>query len=145
MTKNRKMEIQTIVEEILTKHNIHYTDDQYVYLKLSMPHYLDLVIVLGNSILVGHYRELNDDLVSDPVLNMERNKIWSPIQIQQGCGDTTCVFYEDGKRMISPDAMKDFMEFQKFVAQSIRENGWLENGVIVKTETSPFIYYNSSH
>jgi hypothetical protein len=121
------MEIQNIVEKILAKNNIDSTKD--FYLKLTMPPYMDLVLERnGDIILVGHYREENGDLISDPVLAMEGGEIWSPIRIELWCGDTICAFYEDEKRMIYPERVKEFRAFQRMFARNIREQGWLENG-----------------
>ena len=84
------MEIQSIVEKILSKHNINPTKDYY--LKLHMEPYQDLIIERNSRIiLVGHYREEGGDLISDPVLAMEdMNEYWYPVRIEQWCGDTTC-------------------------------------------------------
>ncbi len=78
----RKLEIQSITEKILSKHNIDSTAD--FYLKLSMQPYMDLVIERnGNIILVGHYREENGDLISDPVLALEDIcGYWHPLRIE---------------------------------------------------------------
>lgn len=104
MTNNGKMEIQNIVEKLLAKHNIDATKD--FYLKLTMPPYMNLVLERNGDItLVGHYREENGDLISDPVLAMEGQEIWAPVRIELWCGDTICAFYQDGKRMIYPDTL----------------------------------------
>ncbi len=129
---NIKLEIQHIVEKILLKHNIDPTAD--FYLKLSMPPYTDLVIERnGNTILVGHYREENGDLISDPVLAMEDdNGYWYPVRIEQWCGDTICSFWENEKHMIIPGNIKEFKSFQRMFARNIKDQGWLGNGVEVK-------------
>jgi hypothetical protein len=125
---NMRLEIQTITENILVKHNIDPTKD--FYLKLIMPPYMDLVLERnGNTILVGHYREENSDLISDPVLALEDiDGFWHPVRIEQWCGDTICSFWEDDKRMIYPDRIKEFKSFQRMFARNIREQGWLEDG-----------------
>ncbi len=130
--KNIKLEIQSIIEKILLKHNIDPTAD--FYLKLSMPPYMDLVLERnGNTILVGHYREENGDLISDPVLAMEdENGYWYPLRIELWCGDTICSFWENDKRMIIPGNIKEFKSFQRMFARNIREQGWLENGAKVE-------------
>ena len=128
MSKNR-MEIQTIVEKILAKHIIDSTKD--FYLKLTMPPYMDLVLERnGKVILVGHYRDENGDLISDPVLAMENlNGCWYPVRIELWCGDTICAFYKDEKRMIYPERVKEFRSFQRMFARNIREQEWMENGI----------------
>lgn len=131
MSRNGKMEIQKIVEKLLAKHNIDATKD--FYLKLTMPPYVNLVFERNGDItLVGHYREENGDLISDPVLAMEGKEIWAPVRIELWCGDTICSFYEDGKRMIYPDKIKEFRVFQRMFARNIREQKWVENGVRVE-------------
>jgi hypothetical protein len=131
MSNNGKMEIQNIVEKVLAKHNIAATKD--FYLKLTMPPYMDLVLERnGDIILVGHYREENGDLISDPVLAMEGQEIWAPVRIELWCGDTICAFYQDGKRKIYPDKIKEFRFFQRMFARNIREQKWVENGVRVE-------------
>jgi hypothetical protein len=131
--RGRKLEIQTITEKILAKHNIDPTAD--FYLKLTMQPYMDLVIELnGSVILVGHYREENGDLISDPVLALEDiSGYWYPVRIELWCGDTICSFWENDKCMIYPDRIKEFRSFQRMFARNIREQGWLENGVLVKS------------
>jgi hypothetical protein len=70
MSHNGKMEIQNIVEKILAKHNIDPTKD--FYLMLTMFPYMDLVLERNGDItLVGHYREENGDVISDPVLALQ--------------------------------------------------------------------------
>jgi hypothetical protein len=131
MSNNGKMEIQNIVEKLLEKNNIDVTKD--FYLKLTMPPYMNLVLERnGDIILVGHYREENGDLISDPVLAMEGQEIWAPLRIELWCGDTICAFYQDGKRMIYPEKIKEFRVFQRMFARNIREQRWVENGVRVE-------------
>jgi hypothetical protein len=131
MPRNGKMEIQNIVERILQKHGIDAAKD--FYLKLTMPPYMDLVMERnGDTILIGHYREENGDLISDPVLAMEEaGGYWYPVRIEQWCGDTICSFWEGGKQMIYPGKIKEFKSFQCVFAWNIREQGWLENGMKV--------------
>ncbi len=135
MPKNGKLEIQNIVEKILHRHGVDPLHD--FYLKLSMQPYMDLVLERnGNIILVGHYREEDGDLISDPVLAMENTSrecgYWYPVRIEQWCGDTICSFWKDDKQMIYPDKIKEFKSFQRMFAKNIKEQGWLENGVPVK-------------
>jgi len=127
-----KIEIQTISEKILAKHNIDLSHD--FYLKLSNQPYMDLVLERnGDIVLVGHYREENGDLISDPVLALhDIDGYWSPVRIELWCGDTVCSFMQDGKRMIYPDRIKEFKTFQRMFARNIREQGFLEKGGIKK-------------
>ncbi len=126
------MQIQHVVEEILSKHSIDPLHD--FYLKLSMQPYMDLIIERNSDIiLVGHYREEIGDLISDPVLALEdMNGCWYPVRIEQWCGDTICSYWEGGKLMIYPGRMKEFRSFQRMFAKNIREQGWLGNGAKVE-------------
>jgi len=128
----KKLEIQTIAERILAKHNIYPSKD--FYLKLSNQPYMDLILERnGEIILVGHYREEGRDLISDPVLALvEINEFWYPIRIELWLGDTVCSFIQDGKRMIYPDRIKEFRAFQRMFARNIREQEWIEKGEKVK-------------
>lgn len=77
------MEIQNIVEKLLAKHNIDATKD--FYLKLTMPPYMNLVLERnGDIILVGHYREENGGLISDPVLRMFARNIREQKWVENG-------------------------------------------------------------
>lgn len=126
-----KMEIQKIVEKILAKHGINPSHD--FHLMLSNKPYMNLVMERygsNSTIIVGHYFVQNDDLMSDPILAMEEiNGYWSPLRIEQWCGDTICAFDKDGKLTIYPDRMKDFRSFQRMFAYRIKKQGWLKYGV----------------
>ncbi len=132
MVANGKLEIQGITEKILAKHGIDPARD--FYLKLSLCSYMDLIIEKeGNQVLVGHYYEQAGDLISDPVLAFDYdNGYWYPVRTEQAVGDTVCSFWEDGRRMIYPDRIKEFMAFQRMFARNIKEQGWVEDGVKVE-------------
>ncbi len=151
--KNSKLEIQNITEKLLAKYDIDSTKD--FYLKLSIPYYLDLVMERnGSTIRIGHYFVQNSDLMSDPIFVMEDiDGYWSPLRIEQPlrifvassvhepdifsvnfCGDIICAYYQHGRLTIYPGKMQDFRIFQRMFARSIREQGWLEDGV--KSERS---------
>lgn len=126
-----RLEIQNIIEKILRKHDIDPSDESY-YLKLSMPSYDDLVIEKEREqVLIGHYyHHPSGDLISDPVLCFDYNEgYWFPMRIEQALGDTMCSFLRNGKRMIYPQRIREFREFQRMFAKNIKEQGWLENGV----------------
>ncbi len=135
MTNNSKLEIQNVVEKILLKYNIDPSAESY-FLKLRMPNYDDLVIEReGEQVLVGHYyHHPSGDLISDPVLAFDFNGgYWYPVRIEQVFGDTVCSFVENGKRIIYPGRIKEFKSFQRMFARNIKEQGWLEYGVPVKS------------
>jgi len=127
------MEIQTIIEKILRKHNVDVSKD--FYLKLRMPPYLDLSMERnGDIVMVGHYIEQNDDLISDPVLVFDYNNgEWLAYGIEQVLGDTACAYFDNGKRVVYEDRIKEFKTFQKMFAKNIQEQGWEKNGVKVQT------------
>jgi hypothetical protein len=123
------MELQNIVERILQRHGIDATED--FYLKLSAPPYMDLVMERnGDTIIVGHYRIENGDLISDPILAMEETGGYLyPVRIEQWIGDTICSYWENGSHYIVPRAIKEFRSFQRMFAKNIREQGWIESGM----------------
>ncbi len=132
--QKRLLEIQTISEKILRKHGID-PDAHEFYLKLSMTSYDDLVIEKeGTQVLVGHYyKHPSGDLISDPVLAFDYNQgYWFPVRIEQMLGDTVSSYMENGKRMIYPARIKEFKSFQRMFARNIREQGWLEKGVMIE-------------
>jgi hypothetical protein len=82
----------------------------------------------NNTIIVGHYFVQNGDLMGDPILAMEDiSGYWSPLYVEQLCGDTICAFYKDGKLTIYPDRMKDFMSFQRMFALRIKSKDGKES------------------
>ncbi len=131
MSKNGKLEIQTIIEKILLKHGLDPAAYEF-YLKLSMPGYDDLVIEKeGGQVLVGHYyHHPSGDLISDPVFAFDYNQgYWFPVRIEQVLGDTVCSYEENGKRMVYRARIKEFRSFQRMFARNVKEQAWLENGV----------------
>ena len=129
----RKLELKTLTEKILLKHGIDSSKD--FYLKLSMPPYVDLVMEReGDIIIIGHYRKDNGDTISDPVLVFSYNQDkWLPLGIEQVLGDTVCAYFENGKRIVYEDRIKEFKTFQRMFAKNIREQGWEKNGVKVQS------------
>lgn len=115
------MEIQTIVEKILKKHNVDTSKD--FYLKLTIPPYLDLSMERNDDIvLVGHYIEQNGDLISHPMLAMYvSNHHWYPMRIEQVMGEITCTYYKNEKHYFHPDRVKGFLSFQRMFAKNIWE------------------------
>lgn len=51
----------------------------------------------------------------------------------------TCSFWQDGKRMIITDNIKEFKSFRRIFAQNIMEQGWLDDGVDVGNDYKAFI------
>lgn len=128
-----KLELQSIAEKILLKHGIDASKD--FYLKLTMPPYLDLVMAREDDIIIiGHYRKINNDTISDPVLvfSCVQDK-WLPLGIEQELGDTVCAYFENGKRIIYEDRIKEFRAFQRMFSKNLREQGWEKNGVKVQS------------
>lgn len=151
-TANAKLEIQDITEKILIKHRIDPIGYKY-NLRLRMPTYFDplmeragsiesvgqngdlilFIKKLDRHIRIGQYYEDNGDLTSDPVLALDYNcGRWIPIRIERVIGDTFYSYIENGKRVMYPDKLEEFMSFQRMFAQKIREQGWLYSGMRLK-------------
>ncbi len=150
---NAKLELQDIIEEILRKHRIDPGDHNYD-LRLRMPTYFDpfigrinnqeserhngdLILFVkkmgGKFIRVGQYYEQNGDHTSDPVIAMDAgSSYWVPVRIDRAVGDIFCYYIENGKRMMYPDKIEEFMSIQRMFAQKIREQGWLDSGMRLK-------------
>jgi hypothetical protein len=143
---NVRFELQDIIEEILRKHRIDPGDHRYD-LRPRMPTYFDpflgnvdryesagqngdLILFVkkmgGKFIRVGQYYDLNGDHTSDPVIAMDAgSSYWFPVRIDRAVGDIVCHYIENGKRMMCPDKIEEFMSIQRMLAQKIREQGWL--------------------
>ncbi len=152
MTANTKLEIQDIIEKILYKRRVDPGGYKYDF-RLRMPTYFDpligrrgkqglseqngdLILVvkkLDRYIRIGQYFEDNGDLTSDPIIAIDYNYgKWIPIRIERVIGDTVYSYIDNGKRMIYPDKIEEYMSIQRTFAQKIREQGWLENGIRIK-------------
>ncbi len=150
---NAKLEIQEIIEEILRKHRIDPGDHNYD-LRLRMPTYFDpfigrinnqessgqngdLILFVkkkgGRFLRMGQYYELSGDHTSDPVIAMDAgSSYWVPVRIDRAVGDIVCCYIENGKRMMYPDKIEEFISIQRIFAQKIREQGWLDSGIKLK-------------
>lgn len=123
--------LQAIIEEILKKHGIFPSTESY-YLKLRMPSHDDFLVIgrVSEQILAGFQ---NKDGISNPVLAFDYNQgNWFPVSIEQPFGVTVCSFIEDGNLMAFPYRLKRCMLFQGMLANKIREQNYLENGVKVE-------------
>ncbi len=129
----RKDELKIIIEKILLKHGIDSSKD--FYLKLSLPPYQDLVMERdGDIIIIGHYRKENGNTFSDPVLVFSYNQgNWHPLGMEQELGDTICAYYENGKRIVYQDRIKEFETFQRTFAKNLKEQGWIKKGLRVQS------------
>lgn len=151
-TANAKLEIQDITEKILIKHRIDPIGYKY-NLRLRMPTYFDPLMERAGSIesvgqngdlilfikkldryiRLGQYYEDEGELTSDPVLAMDYDKgNWIPIRIERAIGDLICSYIENGRCVIYPDKLEEFIAFQRMFAQKIREQGWLDSGIKLK-------------
>lgn len=152
MITNTKLEIQDIIEKILYKRRVDPGGYKYDF-RLRMPTYFDPLMERvdsdesigqnGDLILfikkldrytrIGQYYEDEGDLTSDPVLAMDYDKgNWIPIRIERTIGDIICSYIENGKRMMYPDKIEEFISIQRRFAQKIREQGWLDSGIKLK-------------
>ena len=152
-TANAKLEIQDITEKILIKHRIDPIGYKY-NLRLRMPTYFDpfigridsyesigqngdLILFVkkmgGKFIRMGQYYELNGDHTSDPVIAMDAgSSYWVPVRIDRAVGVIFCYYIENGRRMMYPDKIEEFMLIQRMLAQKIREQGWLDSAIKLK-------------
>ncbi len=152
MTANTKLEIQDIIEKILYKRRVDPGGHKYDF-RLRMPTYFDpftgkmdsdesvgqngdlilFIKKLDKYIRIGQYYEKNGDLTSDPIIAIDYNYgKWIPIRIERAIGDTVYSYIENGKRVMYPDKIDEFMSFQRMFGQNIREQGWLDNGMRLK-------------
>ncbi len=84
-------------------------------------------------IRIGQYYEDNGDLTSDPVIAIDYNYgKWIPIRIERVIVNTVYSHIENGKRVMYPDKIEEFMLIQRMLAQKIREQGWLDSGIKLK-------------
>lgn len=156
MTANTKLEIQEVVEDILRKHRIDPGNHNYD-LRLRLPTYFDpltggmdsnesigqngdLILFVkkmgGKFIRMGQYYEQNGDHTSDPVIAMDAgSSYWVPVRIDRAVGEIFCYYIENGKRMMYPDKIEEFMSIQRMFAQKIREQGWLDSGMRLKRKS----------
>ena len=67
----------------------------------------------GNHLFAGFYREVNGDLVSDPIFAFcIVDDVWHPVRIEQVLGDTILGYFnEDNQYLYYPSAMKDAKSF----------------------------------
>lgn len=150
---NAGLELQEVIEEILRKHRIDLGDHNYD-MRLRMPTYFDPIIgridsyesagqngdlILfvkkkgGRFIRMGQYYEMNGDHTSDPVIAMDAgSSYWVPVRIERALGDIVCYYIENGRRMMYPDKIEEFISIQRMFAQKIREQGWLDSGIKLK-------------
>ncbi len=84
----------------------------------------------GKFIRIGHYYEQSGDHTSDLVVAMDAgSSYWIPVGIDRAVGDIICYYIDNGKRMIYPDKIEEFISIQRIFAQKIKEQGWLDNGI----------------
>ena len=121
---------QKNVESILKAHwkFNYFNEGEEFYLKLEKEGYMDLVIERqGNTVMVGHYANMNGDLVSDPVLVFVilPSGEWYPWRIEQILGDTQVASEnENGKLVYYPHKMADFISFSAMFASNLIHQGW---------------------
>ncbi|OGH07655.1 MAG: hypothetical protein A2W22_00640 [Candidatus Levybacteria bacterium RBG_16_35_11] len=58
---------------------------------------------------------------------------WLELGIEQVLGDTVCAYYENGKRIVYEDRIKEFRAFQRMFIKNLIEQGWLENASRVQS------------
>lgn len=80
--------MQAVAEKLTAKHGINLYEDETPYLRLDMPGFDRLTIerywTKPTILTVGHYFEMNGDLVPDPQVDFyAKDGIWYPIAIDQ--------------------------------------------------------------
>lgn len=126
---------QCTIESLLKKHRKldQFKNSTEFYLKLKNGPYMDLVIERqGKTVMVGHYRTQNGDLISDPVLvfTITASGDWFPTRIEQVFGDTEVVRYRpDGKTVFYKKRYGDFISFSAMFASNIVHQGWSQAAV----------------
>lgn len=87
----------------------------------------------GKFIRMGQYYEMNGDQTSDPVIAMDAgSSCWVPVRIDRAVGEIFCSYIENGRRVMYPDKIEEFMSIQRMFAQKIRGQGWLDSGIKLK-------------
>lgn len=127
--------MQAIIIELADKHDVDL-NDRWAHLRLEMGAYQPLVIetVGPHLVSVGHYAEVNRDLVPDPqVVFFTGADGWVPIEItQQLGGRRVYARLSDDERRIVPVDAAGVARLVNFVdglwAKNIRAQGWLARG-----------------
>jgi hypothetical protein len=120
-TANARFELQEVIGEILRKHRIDPSVHNYD-LRLRMPTYIDPLIGRADS-----YESSGQD--GDLILFVK--KMWE-IHKDGAVGDIVCYYFENGRRMMYPDKIEEFMSIQRMFAQKIKGQGWLDSGMRLK-------------
>lgn len=121
---------QHTIESLLKKFNklSQFKNSNEFYLKLENGSYMDLVIERqGDTVMVGHYRIQNGDLISDPVLAfiILDSGNWFPWRVEQFFGDTEVAHYQaDGRITWHKSRYRSFISFAALFANNIVQQGW---------------------
>lgn len=121
---------QHTIESLLKKFNklSQFKNSNEFYLKLENGLYMDLVIERqGDTVMVGHYRIQNGDLISDPVLvfTIQDSGNWLPWRVEQIFGDTEVSRYQaDGSITWHKSRYRNFVSFASLFADNIVHQGW---------------------
>jgi hypothetical protein len=144
MKASKKM--ADIIGKIATKHGIDL-NQIYASIRLSMPGMDDLVIenVAPNHVKVGHYYAGMPDpemvFFLSPIPEFRANG-WYPTQIHQllsaqfGRGPRVGMVVDPGDGSIKGNIREqaDQNSFAQTWAKNIKDQGWLENGVLVSKD-----------
>lgn len=88
-------------------------------LKIQKKAYQDFIISKEGSFLyIGYYREMNGDLISDPIFVFQiKNNIWYPIALEQVLGYSQIGFFENNQYIYYPSTNKDVRSFSVLAAK----------------------------
>jgi hypothetical protein len=93
--------------------NEFYLKDS-VHFKIEKPNFQNFTVEKQGSILmIGYYRVLNGDLISDPifVFTIGGDNQWYPIRIEQILGEQPIGMFKDGGYQYYPRSFKEVKSF----------------------------------
>ena len=146
--------MRAIITKIAEKHGLDLMADQ-AHLKLTMESMMPLVIEKVDKwqVTVTHYYYQNGDACADPDMKffMQANYSqaarlpdgtaslnttydWVPLEITQVLGYRRCATLDDDQAKLvsySARAMREIASFAAMWAMNIRDQHWLERGVMV--------------
>ena len=130
----QSQQMQSIIEALTAKNGIDLTAAD-AYLKLTLPHYMPLVIRNDGLQLVSVYHSFmqNGDVLPDPqIIFWVHQGQWYPVEVTQILGGHRSYAWlsEDGTQVLSfnQGAQADLASFAQLWAQNIQDQGWLERG-----------------
>lgn len=125
-------QMQTVIEALASEHGVNLQAAD-AYLKLTLPHYLPLVIRNDglHRVSVYHFFIEHGDVVPDPqIIFWVTATGWYPIEVTQIMGGHRSYvrLNEAGTQVLwcNPRAQADLANFAQLWAENLRDQGWLE-------------------